>query len=223
MFFLDRLPVFFVCFLKKLCFLLCSCIMWGLSCFWNHCHGFLVGCSCYVLIVYFFCILKDTFACLHLSWLWVDHAHYVLPVLCRSAVVRAVAWASGIVADMVLLAATQTQVHVTDAPPKLCVSSTVSTLALLWPTTRWHPGAPPAHACYPDMLSIHQFYHESCIKRQNTLACHQTYLRKLTHTLVALPIPLTLLLSFPFLPLIVLFPVDFKAPLKSILRSPHVH
>lgn len=69
---------------------------------------------------------------LYLSWLWVDHAHNVLPVLHSSVVVRPVARATCVFADVVALATPQTEVHVTDAPSELCVPSTVAVLAFLW-------------------------------------------------------------------------------------------
>lgn len=69
---------------------------------------------------------------LYLSWLWVDHAHNVLPVLWPSiVVVRPVARATWVFAHVVSLATPQTQVHVTDAPPELTVPSAVTTLSLL--------------------------------------------------------------------------------------------
>lgn len=71
---------------------------------------------------------------LYLSWLWVDHAHDVLPVLHPFIVVRPVARAMRVFADVVALATPQTQIHVTDAPPELSVPTTVTTLALLWST-----------------------------------------------------------------------------------------
>ncbi len=71
---------------------------------------------------------------LYLSWLWVDHAHNVLPVRHPSVVVRSVARAMWVFGDVVSLATPQTQVHITDAPPELCVPPTVTTLTLLGST-----------------------------------------------------------------------------------------
>lgn len=85
---------------------------------------------------------------LYLSWLWVDHAHNVLPVLHPSiVVVRPAARATWVFARVVSLATAQTQVHVTDAPPQLTVPSAVTMLSLLLPASRGHPAAPPADAC----------------------------------------------------------------------------
>ena len=92
----------------------------------------------------------------YLSWLWVDHAHDVLPVLHPSVVVRPAARSTRVLADVVALAAPQTQVHVTDAPPELGVPPTVTTLALLRPAPWRHPAPPPAHTCCPDSQRIGQ-------------------------------------------------------------------
>lgn len=51
----------------------------------------------------------------------------------------------------------------------------------------------------------------------------ETCLLSLTHTLIVLSLPLTLLLPLPLFSLIVFLSLDFKAPLKSVLRPPHVH
>lgn len=51
------------------------------------------------------------------------------------AVVRPVSRTAGVVADVIALATSQTEVHVADAPPQLCVPSTVTPFALLCSAT----------------------------------------------------------------------------------------
>lgn len=72
----------------------------------------------------------------YLSWLRVDHAHNVLPVLHPSVVVAGpVTGATWVFARVVSLATPQTEVHVADAPPELTVPSAVTTLGLLLPAS----------------------------------------------------------------------------------------
>lgn len=79
-------------------------------------------------VLFSFYLLRPS---LYLSWVGADHAHNVLPVMHPSAVVSLVSRNTGVVAHMIALATPQTEVHVTDAPPELCVPSTVTPLALL--------------------------------------------------------------------------------------------
>lgn len=48
-------------------------------------------------------------------------------------------------------------------------------------------------------------------------------LLRLTHTLVVFSLPLSLLFPLFLFSLIVFLPLNFKAPFKSVLGSPHVH
>lgn len=68
----------------------------------------------------------------YLSWLRVDHAYDILPLL-HPSVVGPVARALWVFADMVALATPQTEIHVADASPQLRIPTTVAPLTFLWP------------------------------------------------------------------------------------------
>lgn len=112
---------------------------------------------------------------LYLYWLCVDHADYILSVLHPCIIVGPTGWPVGLIANMVSLATPQAQVHVADASPQLCVSSTMATLTLLWPTSRCHSVAAPSHTCCP-----HNHGNSKCIMCQKKNVQKQ-YLLSLTN------------------------------------------